>query len=305
MRFDIHGTRIEPNRKHPVFDIAHWEKMFPLRDQDRVKGECIDDPEGLAGREQAIRRVKARGELGAFVPADVFVWASRAIPERPWLTRMGGNPWRPKGKPWPCDREGIPLAFLGQICFADSEDILPCKLPGDVALIFGTNHCGWVSIDEGAALEWSPLTINEPEDGMGIPWTGRLPYEYHGVIHRTVQYTDWKAAEPVFEAAGYKAGGWGVGGMQATSIGVYADLPQGWPFEEGDGNELIATMSSFYFGETWPLVDIPHCLQRVDGDGRVDGNVSASGYDFGVGDVGSLWIYRDSAGAFKLDGACG
>ena len=246
-----------------------------------------------------------RSDLGPSVSADVFVWADTQLRELPWLTRIGGKPWRPKGKPWPRDDNGVPLAFLGQICFADSKDILQNELAGEVALMFGTNHRGWISITDGSALEWSPLKIETPEDGFGVPWTGELPYAYQGVLHRTVQYPDWKAAEPAFKALGYKEGGSGVHGIQATSIGAYASLPQGWPFEKGDGNTLIATLSSFYFRGRWPLCDIPSCLQKVYGDGRSEDLMFDKARDFGVGDAGAIWIYRDKTGKFKLDDAWG
>lgn len=305
MPINIHGAKDVAGRRHPVLDIRYWEGEFPLRDDDRDESYWIDCPGKLALREQAIRRAKTKGDLGPSVPADVFVWSEGRARDHPWLTRIGGWPWRPKGKRWPRDDNGVPLAFLGQICFADSADVLPCKLPGEVALIFGTNHCGWISITDGCALEWSPLDITEPEDGMGVPWTGELPYVYQGVLHRTAQYTDWKIAEAVFKTLGYKEGGFQVRSVQATSIGTHASLPQGWPFEKGDGNTLIATLSSFYFRGKWPLCDIPSCLQQVSGDGQTRDLMFDRPRDFGVGDAGCIWIYQNKAGEFKLDEACG
>lgn len=303
MSLNLHGATEIPGRQHPVLDIRDWETEFPLKDDDREEGGWIEHPGELARREQALRRAKGRGDLGPCVPADVFVWADTQLRDLPWLTRIGGTPWRPKDKPWPRDSNGVPLAFLGQICFADSVDILPCKLPGDVALLFGTHSRGYVSITDGSSLEWSPLKIEKPEDGFGVPWTVELPYAYQGVIHRTVQYTDWKAAEPAFKSLGYKEGGWGLYSIQATSIGAYARLPQGWPFDEGES--LIATLSSFYFRGKWPLCDIPDSLQKAYRDGRRDNILSNNAHDFGIGDAGCIWIYRDKAGNFRLDDACG
>lgn len=303
----IHGTKDDPDRKHPVLDIGYWEYECPLAEDERTReGGWIDSPRELALREQKVRLARAAGDLGPSVPADVFVLSHRKkTPPSPWLTRIGGRPWRPKGRPWPKDDDGIPLAFLGQICFVDSADILPCKLPGDVALIFGT-HCGgrWVSLVNGGALEWSPLEIETPEDGVGVPWTGHLPYEYHGVIHRTVQYKDWRSAAPVFEGLGYKSGGFGVHSIQATSIGTYADLPQGWPFKAGDGNTLIAALSTFQFHGAWPLCDVPSGLREADGEGGTY-ELFDSGGNFSIEDAGCIWIYRDKSGAFKLGGAGG
>lgn len=299
----IYGTKDVPGRMHPVLDISRWEREFPLKDDDRPYFYCIDSTEELAHREQAIRRAQAQGDLGPSVPADVFVWADTELRDSPWLTRIGGRPWRPKGRPWPKDDHGVPLAFLGQICFVDSADTLSCELPGDVALIFGTNHTGWISLSEGSALEWSPLKIETPQDLSGIPWTGQLPHQYQGVLHRTVQYTDWKVAAPVFESLGYEEGGNSLHSIQATSIGSYADLPQGWPLENGES--LIATLSSFYPGGNGALCDVRSWgFEALDGEGRPT-RMSNRLQEFGIGDVGCIWIYRDKFGEFKLDGGCG
>lgn len=305
----IHGTRDDPNKQHPVLDIAHWETEFPLGD-NRGEGGGVDDPGGVARTEQARRLALSKGDLGPSVPADVFVWSDDVDRRKPWLTRIGGRPWREKGKPWPRDAQGQPLTFLGQICFVDSRDVLPpapFQLPGDVALIFGTNDNGWVGLVDGAALEWSSLTLKQSDEhGSDAPRHGLLPYEYQGVIHRTVQYTDWRSAEKAFEAAGFKKGGFNVRAIQATSIGAYASLPQGWPFEKPEDGTLVATLSSFYCRGKWPLVDLPHAPISVDGQGRELRfwwhNDSA--LNFSVGDAGCIWIYRDHRGEFKLDDAC-
>lgn len=301
----IHGTRSSRRHQHPVFDLRYWEGLYPLKPTDRGEGGWIDGPIELAKREQAIRLAKTKGRLGPSVPADVFVWADQTLDDKPWLTRLGGVPWREAGKRWPCDEHGVPLIFLGQICFADSRDILPCELPGDVALIFGKASRGWIGLPPRGHLEWSPLTLKTPASMSSIPWSGELPFSYQGVRHRTVQYTDHEIAEKAFKAVGYTEGGWNVHSVQATSIGTYASLPQGWPFEEGDGNTLIATLSSFYFRGDWPLCDIPQCLQRVDADGTRSSLWTDSARDFGVGDAGCIWIYRDKRGRFLLDDACG
>lgn len=306
MKTRIHGTKNVAKKHHPVLDLAYWKSKFPLG-RERPERYWVDTPGGVARVEQGRELAKAQGRLGPKVPSDVFVWSLTRNPDAPWLTRIGGKPWRKKGKPWPTDAKGIPLAFLGQICFADSMDLLPFKLPGEVALIFGTNRGGWISLFEGSALEWSPLKIKEKEKdrlGFDVPWTGELPFQYHGVVHRTVQYTNHEAVRPAFEAAGYKGGGYGVRSMQATSIGTYADLPQGWPFEEGDGHTLVAALSSFYFRGKWPLCDVPAPHQAANEDGSTWQPLSNSG-DFGVGDAGCMWIYRDNKGKFRLDSACG
>jgi len=268
----------------------------------------VDKPGDVVLIEWARREAQKRGDLGPSVPADIFVWSSTHDNERPWLTRIGGAPWRPKDKPWPTGIDGRPLVFLGQICFSDSKDLLSFELPGEVALIYGAYHDGYCWLHEGSALEWSPLEIKDPANLANCPWGCTLPMKYQGVVHRTVQYTDWRSQDAHFKACGWKNGGSGIGAVQATSIGKYGNLPQGWPFEQGDGNELICTLSSFsmYGKEGWPCVDMPRSPQVVNHDGKKYSSMSLA-YALGllVGEGGTIWVYRDSDGEFHLDEACG
>ena len=304
MPSDHHGTKPDATKKHPVLDIRHWMDDFPLG-EDRSESGDVERPGQRARVEQARALARVRGDLGPSVPADIFVWTHSVDRDKPWLTRLGGRyPWREKNKPWPKDPDGVPLHFLGQICFADSKDILPCELPGEVAIIFGRWQAGWTFTDDVGVLEWSPIALKEPTD-ITQGWTTALPFCYQGVIHRSVQYTDWKAAEPSFKAVGYKHGGHGIHSIQATSIGTYANLPQGWPFENGDGNTLIATLGSFYFRGSWPLCDVPRTFGLVRADGSEYDPSSVDGMSLGIGDAGCIWIYRDKDGVFKLSEACG
>jgi len=304
MQPSIHGTRDDAGKQHPVLDIRHWEDQFPLGDDRNALG-WIDGPGDVAIREQACRLASTKGTLGPSVPTDVFVWADILLRDRPWLTRIGGRPWRPKGRPWPKDESGIPLTFLGQICFADSKDLLPFEIPGDVALIFGQNRSGWISINEGSALEWSPLRVDEPDDGLEHPWTAALPFEYQGVLHRTRQFTDWDLPREPFKAAGFENAGFQISQIQATSIGTFSSLPQGWPFTEGDGCSLVCTLSSFYFDDEWPLCDVPRVPRSIAPKGHEVDMWNMHALDFGVGDAGCIWVYRTKSGEFKLDSACG
>ena len=302
MKPEIHGTINDPKFAHPVFDARHWLDHFPLKDDDRRAGSWIASPEDLTKREHKRRLAEAQGDCGPSVPADVFVWASSRLYKKPWLTRIGGGPWRERGKPWPKAANGVPLVFLGQICFADSKDFFPFKLPGEVALIFGTYSAGWIDIDEESALEWSPMDLKEPDE-FGASF-GTLPFVLQGVLHRTVQYTDHKKADEPFLKAGFKDGAYELGSIQATAISTHASLPQGWPFEPGDGNTLVATLSSFYCDGEWPMCDVPRSMGVVRPDGS-EYSTRLDAMSFGIGDAGCIWIYRDKTGKFKLDSACG
>lgn len=287
-----HGTQRKRGKQHPVFDLPFWETKFPL-DPAWRPGQSIESPGSLARWEQTMRYVRTKGTLGPSVPCDLFVWQHSRNAEKPWLTRIGGTPWRPERKPWPKGEDGVPLVFLGQICFVDSRDILPRKLPGDVVLFFGTYTAGW-AVPE--MVEWSPLAIKEPATGLNTPWTGELPFEYHGVIHRTRQYTDPDAAMPAFTAAGLQDSAWLLHAVQATLIGAYASLPQGWILPEEE--QLICVLSSFSWQHQWPLCDVPRGLSCVRADGsEFESTLHKSG--FGLGDGGATWVYRSSRGTFE------
>ncbi len=288
-----------------MLDLAKWETIFPLG-QKRYQCSDVDCPADVAYITQARRLAQTNGDLGPSVPADLFVWSQTVDQSRPWLTRLGGDPWRERERPWPRDPDGIPLHFLGQICFVDSRDILPCDLPGDVALIFGRWERGWAFTDHGGVLEWSPLDLKRPWHAScdDMITTTELPFCYEGVIHRTVQYPDRKATEAPFKASGWKQGGFGMNSVQATCIGTHAGLPQGWPFMPGDGNTLIAVLSSFSFGGEWPLCDVPRSHSVVDDTGREwpgERWSAVNALSLTIGDGGATWIYRDKDGNFKLD----
>lgn len=304
MEHPIHGTRRHDAFVHPIFDADFWARACPL-DGDPTRwreGRSIEGPRDLALREQAVELARAHGELGPFVEADVFVWSDRRDREKPWLTRIGGKPWRSRRKRWPTAK-GRPLLFIGQICLADSMGVLPFRPPGEVMLLFATSIAGghWVALDEGCHVEFSPGHLDDFDDwGMNIPWNCHLPFEYQGVIHRTRQYTDHKAYAAAFNAAGWKDGGWGIGSVQATSVGTYADLPQGWPFDKGSKDVLLATLSSFYMRGAWPLCDVPGAAKQVPGKhAHLDMN-SNEALELSIGDVGAMWVYRDAKGNFKM-----
>lgn len=295
----VHGTRLDPSRQHPVFDLPYWEQKCPLGD-DRRATKRPTSPPGLAFAEQARRLAASNGDLGTSVPADFFVWAV-GEPSKPWLTCLGGSPWREADKPWPRDADGIPLAFLGQICFVDSLDVLPEPPPKPVALFFGTYQQGWATVDQHAGVEWSPLRLRRPHDRYRAPWTAELPFTYQGVIHRSVQYTDREDAP--FKAAGFQNGGFELAAIQTTSIGQYSALPQGWPWMPDEPETLVCTLGSICMRGSWPLCDVPRGLSVARADGS-EFEQTVPGMDFGIGDAGVCYIYRDADGDCLWHGEC-
>ena len=137
---------------HPRFCLDEWLVKFPLTPRyaaPTYNAEIITSPLHICHNEQLRRIVKPLIDWGPEVPVDVFVWASGEPPE-PYLTKIGGVPYRPADLDWPVNQYGRPLQFLAQFCFADSKDLVG-DLPGDVLLAFVEDgdyefeslHCEW------------------------------------------------------------------------------------------------------------------------------------------------------------------
>jgi hypothetical protein len=300
-----HGTKLCKNKTHPVFDLEYWKSKCPLGDSRRTPG-WIDSPRKLALIEQARDTARVYGDLGASIPSDMFVWKDAISSDPKPITQLGGIPWRSLKKKWPTTRKGVPLQFIGQICFGDSRDILPFELPGEVALIFAQWDRGSVWSDEkDFVLEWSDKQIKKPLTSWQIEPGMLLPFCYEGIVHRSVQYVSHEHYDKPFAQAGWKDGGNELANVQATSVGTYANLPQGWPYEEGDGNTLVATFSSFYFSGDWPLCNIRQPLIYSRSDGSEYESTSTNALSVGFGDAGAVWIYRDKKGKFRLEESCG
>ncbi len=127
--------------QHPIFDPESWY-------QDRLKH--LQCPSALAGSTSGpnsavsieLARRKFRSVYAAdlpAVPSHVFVWGI-GEPQNRRLTKIGGLPFLSKQQVWPTDDLGSPVPFLAQISFVDSKNLFSFSLPGDVLLIFATDH---------------------------------------------------------------------------------------------------------------------------------------------------------------------
>ena len=149
-------------------------------------GGSITGPRDLAIVEQI--RKEARLSNSA-VPVDVFVWAEGEPASRE-LTKIGGLPYRSADSLWPTDFSGSPLAFVAQLSFVDSRDIFP-SIPGDVLLIFGTNHDD-VLTEEPGALRFEWVTIPQA-DLVGVESIAETDWDIASMnahIHRSMDYPD-------------------------------------------------------------------------------------------------------------------
>jgi hypothetical protein len=128
-------------------------------------GRIITSPIDLWEVEEA-RDDIGRESMGEPVPVHMFLW-SVLPPVKPYLTKLGGVPWRPADRPWPKNHRGKPCTFVAQFCFADSRDLVSPQLPGDVLLVFFEGWNSWTGND--VVLEWSSLAIEEPFASIDVP----------------------------------------------------------------------------------------------------------------------------------------
>jgi len=182
---------------HSAFNLAYYIEQYPI---DRLRleavndllkplGESIYDPRCMA----IVEQLRGEGLAGKLQPAsigtDVFV-PMEGEPENRAVTKVGGCPYWPKDKPIPY-KDGSPLTFVAQVCFADSRDIV-AETPGDILLIFGDEEALSDDCDDQSALQfyWTGLTDLEL---VPTPIAPRSFWEiapHYGVRHRTSDYLD-------------------------------------------------------------------------------------------------------------------
>jgi len=256
------------------------------------RGNVVDGPKYMAVIEQ-LRTRSARPLPPDLVPADVFVWA-RGEGGPPAGTKIAGLPYRPASAPWPTSREGKPMDFLAQICFADSRDIAGA-LPGDVLLIFcdGEGLSACVDEPEGVAFEWWPLGLGDLAGRDGVPERRWTLNPVHAQIHRTADYADPPDPEdsPLLTSMNDVDSILVVNG---TKIGGVPIWPQGDP--ELPGRHLCSLASLNPYGERWPLLNVE---RNPLGRAYLDKDLLM------LGDLGNLNISIDSAGGLHWRADCG
>jgi hypothetical protein len=203
------------------FDISAWLPQCPLTPTDgRYAAEIITGPSQICNNEQLRVEVSDQVDLGTPVPVDVFIMAEGEPSDR-HVTKLGGLPYRPAGKPWPLTADGLPMIFLAQFCFADSQD-LTGKLPADVLLVF--TPC----IDdrpEPLTFEWYDLGLTNLIAVAELPEHSQAFAPFFGHVFRTTSYPAAKRKAGIREDTYLKCRGLDVWSdhflfqYQATQIG--------------------------------------------------------------------------------------
>jgi hypothetical protein len=275
-----------------MFPLSVLRELAEERAYLRPHGQIVTSPWHLTVAE-LLRREALGSEAAGGVPVDVFVFAA-GEPPAPHLTKIGGVPFRSRRKPWPTTADGRPLAFVGQLAFVDSRDIL-AGLPGDVLLVFvdaenraaaDSYVCEWVSLDEGDVLSKSEL----PEihytwrPGVMAQKRGLLPerrrfelFVCHGHIHRTVDMPDDEARFAAYPNP-YR-----ISVLEATKIGGVPRGIQGAPSVAG---RFVASIASVQ-----PIADVAYpWVNEADPLTPKARNAIPT---WSVGDMGSVYLFED------------
>ena len=166
---------------HKEFNLGKWSKKLAEVQLDDVFGfSSIVSPIHLLAHLKNVEIAASYSEE-AGVETDVFVFG-KGSPKLPFLTKLGGIPYRPANKPWPIGHHGEHVNFYGQICFMDSFDIVPKMKPlGDILLIFHEFY------HTGPYFEWQKFELKEK---LATKETsqGTIMPEYFGERYRTVDY---------------------------------------------------------------------------------------------------------------------
>jgi hypothetical protein len=285
------------------FDFAHWSQLFP---PDRVEGlETIDFVNYATGPFETvlIERLRATAreqfDFGPPVPVDLFVFA-QGEPRDRYITKVGGLPYRPAGKPWPQIKPSAPdarfpspegpMTFLAQFCFADSMDLVG-NVPGDVLLIFAEDD--EFARPDALTFEWYDLGLEDlinPQDVPPPRWTF---VNCHGYRYRTA---DYPAGAGLVDRDGFCGqhmaflGGTKIGGV-ASFIHGEEDEPYRAHLKEC---RFLGTLSAIcpWPKKEWPWIDRQEPYQKIPQNAELE-MVDAGCANFFVDPAGQVqWEFE-------------
>lgn len=299
---------------HPAVDFAKWSAVFPIEtfettdgprqflttkkddplDLWKAHGEIITSPSDLCQIELVRERVRKKHDLGRAVPVDIFIWR-HGIPDKPYLTKLGGIPHREKSKPWPTAWDGTPYTFVAQFCFLDSKDIVSTKLPNDIMLVYFQDSESYFGETQDVWIEWSSQSLQEPMTKDDCPKPGFHVPELAGEIYRCNEYPD---SADVFEQEGYYQG-YLFARSQSTKIGQETFVIQNDPRE--NGQEFICALNSVQPSEEWPFTNMEILSKDPLKD---DDRYGWGSYQMMFGDVGCMYFMIDPHGNISWASDC-
>jgi hypothetical protein len=275
---------------HPTLDFDEWSKIYPRESFAKPDGEIITSPSHLCEVEFARDKMRSRKPLGTPVPVDIFLWSS-GQPKKPYLTKLGGTPYRESSRPWPRSDDGKPYTFVAQFCFADSRNIVSNRLPNDVMLIFFKDSDSYKPSNQKAVqIEWNSVELSQPSLPSDCPEPSFTVPQLSGVRYRMNEYPD--SEDLFFESEDEFPSGYLLAVTQSTKIGRETFYIQNDVREEGD--ELICALSSFHPSEEWPLVDMKSLPKEPQ---NPNGPYEWGKYRMMLSDVGCMYFVIDKGGS--------
>ena len=299
---------LDPNMKtnHPRFDIPKYlsnvlssplaeveRKMSTSSGIDDLIDQIIGDrtsfcfasldtghggPLGIVMQELMVRLLKDKIQLGRGVPMDYLVW--RKTPhEFPWLSRIGGMPWRDRSLPWPRSQKGDDYTFVGQFNLSDTTGTYSYDFSGDLVLIFFAFNEAMYGGEGDIILEWSTKELANPLSKQDCPPAGFPVPELFAELHRTLEYPDFNYTPEIFDqiydlVPASKRVGWDPV-PEITRIGTTEHNGlQG----NLDDEPLLFALGCFSPSYDWPFPDRKEPLQGRGHDQWFDGDrIIASG----------------------------
>jgi len=280
---------------HDVFDLDYWEELFLRQAIHRLSEEELrqlrldmTSPFHLVINERLRERAGIAAHSQQAIATDIFIFAE-GEPLRREVTKVGGLPYLPIGRPWPKAKSGQFLTFIAQFCFADSQDIIG-SLPGGVLLIFvesdesGPTYVPTVELLHQISFEWVSIGDLPLVTAEMIHETAWQPFPCYGVIYQTYDYPDLDASAypdvakniPTINSATK------IGGIPAW-IQNAEDLPGRFLCELN--STLPEQIMAYPFIEPTPLNEAWQKQQRM----------KSRSLDFlQWGDIGTLYLFLDS-----------
>ncbi|HLK69933.1 MAG TPA: DUF1963 domain-containing protein [Bryobacteraceae bacterium] len=275
---------------HPELDFAAARRVFEAGAHEALEGELITSPYDVFSVEE-LRDIHGLREGQGF-PADLFVFGKGESPRRE-ATKVGGIPYWAADRPWPTDDEGSPLFFLAQFNFADSRDLFPTPLPGDVLLLLVEDPEDYLEPDL-MRFEWLPLEL-PPVSHFDKSLMATTAGPFYGVIHRSADYPDSTERASDLEIRGR----YNLPILNGTKIGGVPHWIQG-----GDDSEsqFLCQLGSIQAAHQvpYPWVNQAESLGLEFDDRGIHGDSNSIVF----GDMGSIYVFLDRDGSITSSFQC-
>ena len=229
---------------------------------------------------------------GKAFPADLFVFGKGESPGRE-TTKVGGIPYWPADRSWPTDDEGSPLLFLAQFNFADSQDLFPTRLPGDVLLLLVEDPEDYLEPDL-IRFEWLPLGL-PPVSHFDESLVATTAGPFYGVIHRSADYPDATERASELEVSQ----GYNLPILTGTKIGGVPHFIQGG---DGSDDQFLCQLGSIQAAHQvpYPWVNQAESLGLQFDDRGIYGDSNSIVF----GDMGSIYIFLHRDGSMRSSFEC-